>query len=272
MAFCNIKNMVQKKYGLALVLLTFLMVACRSSKEFIQEYGYFEKHGDTLKTLVKKLKEPVFQKNDQLSITVHSASLNQEQAAVFNVLNAQAGGAATGAATQGYLVDFDGNISMPVIGKVKVEGLTKTQLNNDLIKKIAPYVKDPVVNIRFLNFRVIMMGEVAAKGVQTFTNERATIVDAIAQAGGLTEMGKRSNILVFRENPDGTKKTDTLNINDVRIFGSDAYQLQQNDIVYVSPIPNKLKALNTNPTLYRDVPFIISLFSTLLLLVNLLFK
>jgi polysaccharide export outer membrane protein len=253
------------------VLFLLAFTACRNSQELINTYNYFEKHGDTLSTLVHQLKEPVIQKNDILSITVHSASLNQEQVAVFNVLSTSVGGG-SGANTSGYLVDFEGNISMPVIGKIKAAGLTKTSLNNNLVEKLAPYVKDPVINIRFTNFRVMMMGEITTQGPQLFPNERATIIDAIGQAGGLTTTGKRTNILVFRELENGTRTCDTLNINDARIFGADAYQLQQNDVVYVSPYKNKLKGINTNPTIYRDIPFIISLFSTLLLLVNLVFK
>lgn len=253
----------------------FLLVfaACRNSQELINTYNYFEKHGDTLNTLVRQLKEPVIQKNDILSIMVHSASLNQEQAQVFNVLNSgQTSGGGNTIATQGYLVDFEGNINMPVIGKIKAAGLTKTVLYSDLVKKLSPYVKDPVLNIRFVNFRVMMMGEVATQGPQTFPNERATIVDAIGQAGGLTVTGKRTNIMIFREHEDGRRSCDTLDINDARVFGAESYQLQQNDVVYVSPYKNKLKGINTNPTIYRDIPFIISLFSTLLLLVNLVFK
>jgi polysaccharide export outer membrane protein len=256
------------------VLIMLCLSACKSSQELINTYNFFETNGDTLNTLVRQLKEPVIQRNDILSIMVHSATLNQEQAQVFNLLNSNqsSGGGGANVATQGYLVDFEGNIRLPIIGAVRAEGLTKTALNKELVAKLATYIKDPVINIRFLNFKVMLMGEVASQGPQTFPNERATIVDAIGQAGGLTATGKRTNILVFREHPDGKRTCDTLNLNDARIFGANAYQLQQNDVVYVAPYKNKLKGVNVNPTIYRDIPFIISMFSTLLLLINLVFK
>ena len=256
-------------FSAALLLLAFS--ACQSSKELLRDYNYFEKNGDTLQTLVRKLSEPIIQKNDQLSIMVHSASLNQDQAEVFNLLNRPAAGGA-GITTQGYLVDFDGYVNLPVIGRQQAAGLTKTALAKVLVEKISPYIKDPVINIRFLNFRVMLLGEVASKGPQTFPNERATIVDAIAQAGGLTDQGMRTNIMVFRELPDGRHHVDTVNMNDARIFGANAYQLQQNDVVYVSPNTNKLKSINTNPTLYRDIPFITSMVSTALALLFLIFR
>jgi polysaccharide export outer membrane protein len=266
--------MVKTLTKLLPVLLWVAFSACKSSQELINTYNYFETHSDTLNSLTKQLKEPVIQKNDLLSIMVHSTSLNQEQAQVFNLLNSNQGGGGGGMniTTQGYLVDFEGNIRLPMIGAVKAEGLTKSALNKELVTRLSPYIKDPVINIRFLNFRVMMMGEIQSPGPQTFPNERATIVDAIGQAGGLTATGKRTNIMVFREHPDGKRTVDTLNLNDARVFGADAYQLQQNDIVYVSPYKNKLKGVNANPTIYRDIPFAISLFSTLLLLINLVFK
>lgn len=239
------------------------------------DFNYFEKNGDSLSSIIKVLKEPVIQISDQLSIVVSSASLNQEQAKVFNLLNSSSVGGAVGGMgmmTQGYLVDFDGNIRLPVIGNVKAAGLTKSALNDTLVALISPYVKDPVINIRFLNFTVNVLGEVSNKGPVRISNEKATLIDVLSLAGGLTDQGKRNNIMVFRNLPNGSFTVDTLNINDARVFGSNYYQLQQNDLVYVSPNKNKLRQISTNPLIYRDIPFFLSLVSAVFLFLNLVIK
>lgn len=251
------------------IILLSLFTACRPSKETVSDYIYFEKNLDTLNTMIKKLEEPVIKINDILSINVSSASLNQEQTTVFNLLNNPgAGGGGGGAAAggvQGYLVDYDGTITMPIIGKTKAEGLTKNQLNDSLSLKLAPYVKNPVLNTRFMNFRVLLMGEIRGVGWQTFPNERATIVDAIGQAGGLSDLGMRENILLIRDKPNGAREYHSLNLNDARIFASPYYQLQQNDIVYVLPNSTKLiQYERQNSPFFRDLPIYLALITSIL--------
>jgi polysaccharide export outer membrane protein len=258
-----------KKYLFFTIIILSLFTACRPSKETVTDYIYFEKNLDTLNTMIKKLEEPVIKINDILSINVSSASLNQEQTTVFNLLNNPgAGGGGGGAAAggiMGYLVDYDGTITMPIIGKTRAEGLTKNQLNDSLSFKLSPYVKNPVLNTRFLNFRVLLMGEIRSVGWQTFPNERATIVDALGQAGGLTDLGMRENILLIRDKPNGAREYHSLNLNDARIFASPYYQLQQNDIVYV--LPNNTKLIQyerQNSPFFRDLPIYLALITSIL--------
>lgn len=255
-----------KKYLFFTILLLSLFTACRPSKETVSDYIYFEKNLDTLNTMIKKLEEPVIKINDILNINVSSASLNQEQTTVFNLLNNPgAGSAGAGSAVQGYLVDYDGTITMPIIGKTRAEGLTKNQLNDSLALKLAPYVKNPVLNTRFMNFRVLLMGEIRGVGWQTFPNERATIVDAIGQAGGLSDLGMRENILLIRDKPNGAREYHSLNLNDARIFASPYYQLQQNDIVYVLPNSTKLiQYERQNSPFFRDLPIYLALITSIL--------
>ena len=243
-----------KTYFILSVIILTLLTACRPSKQTVTDYIYFEKNLDTLNTLIKKLEEPVIKVNDILSINVSSASLNQEQTTVFNLLN-----------NGGYLVDYDGTITMPIIGKTRAEGLTKNQLNDSLSIKLTPYVKNPVLNTRFSNFRVLLMGEVRTVGWTSFPNERATIVDAIGQAGGITDLGMRENILLIRDKPNGAREYHTLNLNDARIFASPYYQLQQNDIVYV--LPNNTKLIQyerQNSPFFRDLPIYLALITSIL--------
>lgn len=247
-----------------ILVLAMLMLACRPSKEAVLGYRYFEKNIDSLNKVVLNLKEPVIQKNDQLVINVSSASLDQSQTQVFNLLGGSTGSGAAQAGAIGYLVDYDGHITLPIIGKVMAAGLTKSQLNELLRQKLSPYVKDPVLNIRFINFRVMLMGEVGGQGWMTFPNERATIVDAIGQAG-LTDQGLRNNILLIRQQPNGQVETHRIDLNDALVFQSPYYQLQQNDILYVLPNDSKLlQYQRSNSPFFRDLPVYLSLVTSIM--------
>lgn len=254
-----------------LILLVFLLGlnACRPTKETVTDFVYFEKNLDTLNTLIRKLDEPVIKNNDILNIIVSSGSLNQEQAEVFNLMNESSGGGGGGggnnASLRGYLVDYDGTITFPVLGRIKAEGLTKNHLRDTLTKLLTPYVQNPVVNIRFLNYRVLLMGEVRGVGWQDFPNERASVVDAIGQAGGITDLGSRENIMVIRELPGGKRAYHTLNLNDARVFADPYYQLVQNDIVYVMPNETRLiKYQRQNSPFFRDLPVYMALITSIL--------
>ena len=254
------------KQLLAILTLLTLLAACGPSKKSIENYRYFERNLDSLSQVVVTLKEPVIQKHDQLSIFISSATLNQEQAQVFNLMGggvAAAGGSGGGGG--GYLVDYDGNLSMPILGKIPAVGLTKSALNDTLVKRLEPYVKNPVVNIRWLTYRVMMMGEVGQKGWITFPNEKATIVDAIAQSGGLGEQGLRDSILLIRQNPQGQMETHRINMNDALVYQSPWFQLQQNDIIYVMPNNSKLiQYQRSNSPFFRDLPVYMGLIASIL--------
>ena len=241
-------------------MMLLLFASCKPSKQAITDYRYFDKNIDSLNKVVLAFKEPIIQKHDQLSITVSSASLDQTQVEVFNLLNT---GGSAGA--EGYLVDYDGTISLPIIGKVKAAGFTKTQLNDTLVVRLSPYVKNPVLNIRYSTFRVMLMGEVGTKGWVTFANEKATIVDAIGQGGGITEQGMRDSILLIRSNPNGTMETHRINMNDALVFQSPYFQLQQNDIIYALPNDSKLiQYERSNSPFFRDLPVYMGLITSIL--------
>jgi polysaccharide export outer membrane protein len=244
---------------LLLISLSILLANCRSSKEAIDQYKFFDKHLDTLNTLVNQLKDPIILEGDQLDIAVYSGSLNQDQVKVF-VLGSES--------KTGYGVDPNGDINMPVLGKLHVEGLTKPQLEKLLLDKLEPYVKNPVVNISFLNFRVLTLGEVTRQGFQ-LVNEKSTLVDAIAQAGGLTESAERKNILLIRQLTGGKKQYTYFNLNDASVFASPYFQLQQNDIIYVQPNNSKLVTYGrANNPLFRDLPAYIGLFTAIISIVT----
>ncbi len=232
---------------------------------------------------IVQFKDPLIQANDLLSIQVYSKSLNQEQAMLFNLPNTATGGSSSGgaggggggasaggnAAASGYLVDMSGDVEVALIGKVKAAGLTRTQLNDVLIQKIAPYVKDPGIIVRFLQFRVNVLGEVKQPGTKNFQTDRVTVVDALGAAGDLTDAGKREDITVIREE-NGKIKYYTIDLRSGTFFQSPVFQLQQNDLVYVGANTNKLKVLNTNPDVQRDIGLGLSIASFLTLLISII--
>ena len=147
---------------------------------------------------------------------------------------------------QTYLVDNDGMINFPIVGQLKIGGLTKTEAEKLITEKISPYLKElekPVVNVRMSSFSVSVLGEVDQPGTFQIEREKINVLEALAKAGDLTIYGVRNNVTLIREESDGTKSYHTLNLNDANIVSSPYYYLQQNDILYVEP--NKIKAQNS---------------------------
>lgn len=148
------------------------------------------------------------------------------------------------ASTDYYLVSKNGDIDFPIIGKLHVGGMNKAAIETLIQGELCPkYLKDvPTVDIRFMNFRVTVLGAVKSPGVVESTNERLNILEALAKAGDLDIKGRRDNIMLIRTNADGVKEITRLDINDKNILLSPYYNLQQNDIIYVTP--NKSMAQN----------------------------
>lgn len=176
--------------------------------------------------------------NDNLLITV--SSRNQLAAEQFNTISLDRGGVSTSAIEwRGYLVDEEGYINFPALGKLYVSGMKKDQLISMLEEKIKTYFDDPIVNVRFLNYRITVMGEVSKPGMYTVSDEKITIPQALAMAGDLTIYGKRNNVLICRVE-DGQKQFYEIDLRSPDVFNSPYYYLRQNDIIYVAP--NKAQA------------------------------
>ena len=143
---------------------------------------------------------------------------------------------------QTYIIDPEGNIDFPVIGKIKLAGLNREQAINLIESKLSPdYLKDPIVNIKTINYKVTVLGEVARPGTYTATNERITLIEALAMAGDLTIHGERENVLVIRDY-DGEKTYTRVNLKSKDLFNSPVYYLTQNDVVYVEPNKSQARA------------------------------
>ena len=158
-----------------------------------------------------------------------------------------------------YLVDAEGYINFPVLGRIHVAGQTKQELSTKMQQMIEPYVKDALVNIQIVNYKVTVMGEVARPGAISVKNDRISILDAIGQVGDLTINANRTNILVIRDN-NGAKEFGRLDITEPDIFTSPYYYLQQNDVVYVEP--NNAKKRNARYSQAQQ--YSITVFSSIL--------
>ncbi|PPK87534.1 polysaccharide export outer membrane protein [Neolewinella xylanilytica] len=177
------------------------------------------------------------QPKDLLRIDVES--VNPEAAMPFNQTTQMASASQASSQNiqlfQGYLVDEDGYIDLPLLGRIEAAGQTLESLQFLIRGRLREYLRDPVVNVRFLNFKVTILGEVFAPGVITMPNSRVTILEALGMAGDLTDYANRDNILVVREEA-GVRSYQRISLQDDSIFNSEYYYLKQNDVIYVDPI------------------------------------
>jgi polysaccharide biosynthesis/export protein len=239
------RNLVFPSFFCFLITLIVLGSSCASTKESVYFYG---QNDTTLANRLSSLEYPI-QNNDLLSISV--SSLNPEATAVFNTPNVSSViySPSTGGYIQssGYLVNSEGNVQFPILGNVKASGLTKAQLRKEITDELGKrkLLVDPIVQIRHLNFRVTVLGEVGRPTVIPVPNEKITLLEAIGLAGDLTIYARRDNVMVIRE-ANNQKVIKRLNLNSKEIFTSPYYYLLPNDIVYVEPNETKVaSASNT---------------------------
>lgn len=245
---------------------TLAFSACTSSKNIV----YFNETSDGVVKAKLTSFEPVVQKNDIISITV--SSLNPEATAIFNSPNestpitSSATAGTNNTLTVGYLVNQKGEIAFPILGSIKVDGQTKSQVSDYLVKQLTDrkLLIDPIVTIRFLNFRVSVLGEVGRPGVYTVPNEKLSLLEALGLAGDITIFGRRNDVLVLREREGGDKILKRINLNSSELLTSPYYYLQSNDIVYVSP--SKSRATRENTTQWA--PLAISLVSFMIIIMD----
>ncbi len=216
-----------------LVTVIILLSSCASRQDII----YFQDAGNFETLVSDNAFSPKFKVDDLISI--HVSTLNPEASAPFNLVvgvtqDASANPGIGGGQQVSYLVDKDGEIDFPVLGKVKVEGLSQEELRVKLRNLLSEYLKDPIINIRILNFTVTVLGEVKRPGTYPVTGEQITILEALGLAGDLTIRGIRGNILVIRDF-DGTKVYNRIDLTSKDAMKSPVYYLTQNDVVYVEP-------------------------------------
>lgn len=214
---------------------------------------------------------PVILPDDVLQVTVQtldpgaSAMLNMQAPAAAaptatSIVPGSAGSTPTGS-TNGYLVDKDGYVVLPLLGKISVKGKTTNQVRDDIQVKAAEYYKDPVVNVRFANFKITVLGEVTRPATYVMPSEKVTLLDALGTAGDLTIYGKRENVLLIRDNEKGGKDFVRFDLNNSQLFTSPYFYLHQGDVVYVEP--NKTKISSTDVAQVRRISILASVLSLL---------
>ena len=228
--------MKRKSWKLLLVVVLINLTACVSPKEVVYIQN---EEGVALNEEVTSF-EPTIQTGDLISILVTGS---EAKAVIpYNLyespINTSAGSFNANGKIVPYLVDANGEINFPQLGKVKVVGKTTKELNQELTTTLSQFIQNPTINIRIENFKVTILGEVKAPGTYTISNERVTILEALGMAGDMDYQGKRKDVTLVRE-VDGKRTVTEIDLTSRELFNSPYYYMAQNDVLYVAP--NKAK-------------------------------
>lgn len=241
---------MKKCHSIVGLVVTIAIAVCSCTS--YKNVPYLQNSNDVDLTEATRLYDARIMPKDQLTINV-SYPIDPEAVKMFNLIM-QGENMLSNSGTQrfssqyqmmSYLVDNEGIINFPILGKMKVAGMTKTELEEQIANRIqGEYTKEkPLVTVQMSSYKVTVLGEVNRGGQYVSSTGKLNIFEALAMAGDLTIYGKRECVKLIRENANGEKKIVELNLNDANIINSPYYQLQQNDIVYVTP--NKVKAKNS---------------------------
>lgn len=259
-------------FPLVALMAIMLMDSCTTSKQVP-----YMQNIDTISLAASKgLYDAKIMPKDQLTITVHTtdpAAAQPFNLTVSRQISSDGGLATGGGSLQGYLVNNDGTINFPVVGKLHVAGLTKQECETLIEQKIAPYLaktEKPVVTVRMSSFRVTLIGDFNGPKVVPVASEKMSILEALASGGDLTIYGKRQNVMLIREDNTGQKSVHRIDLTDANFINSPYYYVQQNDVIYVEPNATKAKnsALGQSTTIWFS--FISIATSVASLLVNIL--
>lgn len=240
----TVLTIVKKTYSF-IVMLVIVAVAtsCITSKEII----YFQDEAVVENNQVNLNSDIIYKPNDLLFISVGG---DKDAVAPFNlpaISYSSSSVAANGELKMPtYLIDTNGNIEYPVLGSIKLGGLTREQATMFLKNKVGEYVKDPIINIRLTNFTIMVLGEVNNPGTFIVEDERISLTEALGMAGDLSIFGKRDNVLLIREH-DGKKTFTKFDLTSVNVVNSPHYYLEQNDVLYIEPNQAKVRSASFNP-------------------------
>jgi polysaccharide export outer membrane protein len=243
------------------VFLLILAVGCASPKKIV----YFQNNEDVSINDSILNYSPKIQAGDILAINV--SAVDAEAALPFNLYETPiVGDFVANAIPITYLVNEDGNIFFPVIGKFNVSGLTTKEINEKLTTVLDSYINEPIINLRLMNFRITVLGEVMKPGSFTIPDERISIIDAIGLAGDLTIYGERENITLIREQ-NGTRTFVNVDLTNRELFKSPYFFLTQNDVIYVKPNKTRTNSSAVGPNtsvIVSGVSILISLLAIFL--------
>ena len=263
------KSKQSVKYGLMAFIIGIIFSSCTD----VKKVAYFKDVPDSTKEKMVRdapYTDPIIIPDDILSVTITlidpTTAAPVNQASVAPVSAASTSSAVAPGLVPGLLVDREGNISFPIMGTIKVAGLTSYEAKERIKTEAKKYFKDPDVQVRFANYKVTVIGEVAHPATFVVPNEKVSVLDAIGMAGDLTIYGRRENVMVIREN-NGKKELYRLNLNSSDIFKSPYFYLKQNDVVYVEP--NKSKAVQADAEQTRFIEIAASVATGILLILRL---
>jgi polysaccharide biosynthesis/export protein len=203
--------------------------------------NYLVNQFDQSGTIASRMPEPRIQRDDILHIKVFSQTTDPKLDIPYNLIETGGAGGSSVSPATGFLVDNNGNIEYPVIGTIHVQGLTKEELAKTIKERLEKSLKNPSVIVRFLNYKVTVLGEVKNPSTYTTPTDRITILDALGLAGDVTEFGDRSKVKVAREN-NGQYEIGFVDLTNASFFTSPYFRLKQNDIVFVEPTEQKYRA------------------------------
>lgn len=242
---------------LIVVLIGILFTGCHSQKDLayfdnikdsssgtisVGEYGIkIAPEDELLITVTSEIPEATKQFNQSMFNPISRNDL-QEMAGTTQSIASKANTSGSNRLPT-YIVSRDGNIDFPVLGKIHVAGMNTSQLADYIREHVSATVKNPQVKVTLINFKVNVLGEVSAPHTINVTTEKFSIIDALAACGDLTDYGKRDNVIIIREQEDGTRAYQRVNLHDTNLFASPYFYLKQNDIIYVEP--NSIKQENS---------------------------
>lgn len=253
MAFINRNNLL-------IIVLSFIIFSCASDKSVYYLQGELEK------SEISTTYDPVLQPADELLIVISAE--NPEVAVPYNlnsvIVQSNTNLMSGQERLLTYLISKDGTIDMPILGIVKLEGLTRKEAIERIKSLLVTHIKEPVVNLRLINFKISVLGEVNKPGTMVVENDRVTVLEALSFAGDLTIYGKRDGIKVIRE-VDGVKTINTIDLSNSNLINSPYYFLVQNDVIYVEPNKTRVNSSVVGP----NVSVILSSLSILISLLAL---
>lgn len=259
----------KKTFLYLLIAIPFLLGSCAMNKKI----PYFTGLESTDSVVGVSQHEARIFPDDMLSITV--SGIDPEAVAPFNLpvvayLSPNSDKLYQTPTFQPYLVDVNGFINFPVLGKVKIGGLKKSEALTHLKSLLDVYLKDPIITMQFMNYKITVLGEVARPGSYTINNERITLMEALGLGGDMTVFGRRDNVLLIRENSGGSKAFVRIDLNSTELLSSPYYYLQQNDVLYVEPNKTRLSsAASVNVSLYLSaLSTLASMVTVIVALVN----
>lgn len=245
-------------YLLSILVLVFCVTGCIPYKT-VPYFKDISESGDTIQ-INNNFTDPLIQKNDILTITV--SSLDPEVTRLFSFNSEDNSPKNANSSGSNYLVDPEGFIRMPLIGRVKVEGFTTWQVRDVVTKLLEPYLKETVVEIRIFSFRIAVTGDVSRPGLYSVQNERVTLTEALTLAGDLNITAKRNNLLLVREE-NGERKYIRFDLGNKEIFNSPYFYLRSNDLIYVQPGPISTRDIN-----FRNLTYLTAIFSLVALIIS----